>query len=118
MVPADTIYQTFPIYLPREEGPGAPMVVEDRLSVTIGNDGPQLTDFCISQQRLIDGLWLDVVRYDCAHGSIHAHYFRSDGSEIRKRDVKKIENFADIREGYDRAYKSLMAKWVENARRF
>jgi hypothetical protein len=91
---------------------------ENRMFIRLAIDGPQLADFCVSQQMLVDGQWKDVVRFDCAHGTIHAHYLRRDGSEMRRREVMKISGFADIRDGYDEACDVVVSKWTDHARRF
>jgi hypothetical protein len=107
--PTDLVPDDYPIILGHE----------DRIFVRLAWDGPQLADFCLIQQRLIDGTWSDVVRFDCAHGSVHAHYFNRDGTEWRpKRHLKQIRNFSDIRDGYDEAYEQILSKWDDYARRF
>lgn len=90
---------------------------ENRLLVRLAWDGAQLADFCLALQTRIEGKWLDVVRYDCAHGTVHAHYFRRDGSELHRRTVRQISGFKDVRDGYDIAYKAI-SKWEDHRRGF
>jgi hypothetical protein len=106
--PQDVLYQDFPVIFDDD----------NRLFVRLATDGPQLADFCLIQQTRVGGEWKDVVRCDCAHGSVHAHFFRQDGSELRRTGIREIGGFEDVRAGYDAAYRRIVSKWEENLRRF
>lgn len=75
----------------------------------------QLVDFAMIQQIRLDGKWHDVVRYDCAHGEVHAHVYRK-GQKLSTR--KRICGLSDIEAGYEEAKTALFDGWIENGRRY
>jgi hypothetical protein len=91
---------------------------DNRLIIRLALDGSQVAEFCLLHQTRASGGWKDVVRYDCAHGTVHGHYFRPDGTEMRQRTVRNIADYADIRAGYDESYKAIFTRWEENLRGF
>lgn len=74
-----------PTYCPE---PGLEAQVVQR--VKRADHSGQLQEFAIMLQvrGLRSGLWLDVVRVDCAHGSApHIHRFHRDGREMKSADT-------------------------------
>ena len=76
----------------------------------------QVVDFVLTQEVLIDGEWHVVVRYDCAHGSVHVHRFkRGRRAPMVKKEICALD---DIDEGYALAERTLFDGWEENRRRY
>lgn len=90
----------------------------NELFIRLSTSGGGLGGFCICQRILIDGEWLDAVRADCSHGTAHVHYLRRDGSQIRRRELRRIDGFADVGKGYDEAVVGILKNWEDVARRF
>ncbi len=89
---------------------------DDRIAVRLElGSWKQLVDFAMVQKIRIDGRWRDVVRYDCAHGEVHVHYYRRG----QKPPIKKrICGLSDIEDGYKQAETALFDAWEENRRRY
>lgn len=76
----------------------------------------QVVDFVLIQQTQGDGGdWDDVVRTDCCHAEVHAHYFRGN-QEVRRNVFNPITSQADVTAGLDRAETVIYDKWEENLR--
>ena len=91
---------------------------ENELFIRLNSSGGGLAAFCVSQRIVVAGKWAEAVRVDCAHGTVHVHYLRRDGSEIRRRELRQITGFADVAKGYDEAIAKILENWEDVARRF
>jgi hypothetical protein len=78
------------------------------------NPSSELRDFAIMQQTLRDGTWVDVVRYDCCHGSFHVHRFTWRGSESREQ----LGDRSNLDKKFRRATVDILKDWEQNWRRY
>jgi hypothetical protein len=106
--PADLLHEDIRIRLNKD----------NELFIRLSTGGGALGGFCIRQRILIDDEWLEAVRADCSHGTVHVHYFLRDGTQIRRRELRRIDSFADVGEGYDEAIGRILRNWEDVARRF
>ncbi len=96
----------FPIFLTDDD--------RGHVRVVTGSWG-QLVDFAVAQQVRVDGEWHDVLRYDCAHGTVHLDQYRKG----RKKPTKKaVCGLDQIEEGYKEAEEAIFDHWEENRRRY
>ncbi len=91
---------------------------DNELFIRLQSSGRSLAAFCIVQRIRIQGEWREAVRVDCSHGTVHVHHLRRDGTEIRRRELRRIDGFADVGKGYDEAIVSILKNWEDVARRF
>jgi hypothetical protein len=97
--------EEFPVYLTSED--------RGYQRLVFGRWG-RLVDFAIMQQLFLGEDWVDVVRFDCRHGSFHVHRFTRWG--LRSRD--KLGDLRDLEAKYDMAVEDIAANWEENRRRY
>ena len=62
-------------------------------------DKSELIDVVYQYESFIDGKWITVVRYDCAHGFFHRDTLMPDGSKekqvIEIDDLKTASKYAE-----------------------
>ena len=94
-----------------------PLSDEDRMVVRLTTgQWDQIVDFAIMQQVLVEGKWRDVVRYDCAHGRVHAHAFRFGRDDpVKEWDLRGCD---DLEDGYKRAWGVILSEWQASHRRY
>lgn len=91
---------------------------DNELFIRLSTGGGALGGFCISQRILIGSEWHEAVRADCSHGTVHVHYFLRDGTQVRRRELRRIDGFADVGRGYEEAIDRILGNWEDVARRF
>ncbi|MFA4851553.1 MAG: hypothetical protein WC868_10455 [Bacteroidales bacterium] len=66
-----------------------------KLTIEIGN----LTDFVLQYESFINGQWLEIVRYDIAHGFFHRDFVTPKGKKEKTRiempDMKTAATYAE-----------------------
>jgi hypothetical protein len=78
----------------------------------------QLVDFALCQQIRLGGVWEDVMRVDCEHGTVHVHRFTRRGEEHRE-DLFGISSQGDVDRGWEIAETLINPEvWEPNERRW
>ena len=71
----------------------------ERLRIKLQLDKSELIDVVYQYESFIDGKWITVVRYDCAHGFFHRDTLMPDGSKekqvIEIDDLKTASKYAE-----------------------
>lgn len=76
----------------------------------------QVIHFVLIQQVEAGDSWDDVVRIDCCHAEVHAHYYRAPDDEARRQVFSPITSQADVTKGLDWAESVVYEHWEENLR--
>lgn len=93
----------------------------DRLYLRVHSYKNRIVDFALMQYRKSAGEWIEILRIDCAHGSIHRHEFDPDGTE-RRIEMKAIptgktqQPWDVVDAGYQEAYDWMFDTWDERAK--
>lgn len=74
----------------------------------------QVVDFSLTQQTRVDGTWHDVIRFDCAHGTVHSHTFSAGGGDTKQ----EIADLDDLDDSCDAVLGKLYDGWEERRRRY
>lgn len=90
---------------------------DDRIDLELSIDAGQVVGFTANYRARIEGRWVEVVRYDTAHGHLHIHRFwREEGAQI-----EDLEDETEPGDPYgaelDRAEADLVAHWRVYRRR-
>ena len=64
--------------------------LHDRLRVRLKAEKGDLIDVVYQYETFMDGKWVPIVRYDCAHGFFHRDILKSDGD--KENQVISIDN--------------------------
>jgi len=106
--PDFTNTETYPIKMPL---PGLGRIMGRQTLDFAG----RLIDFALtSQVRGTEGNWLDVVRVDSKHGTVHAHYFSPTGVQRQREEILRISSHQDVDRGYMWAEAMLTEQWHDN----
>lgn len=60
----------------------------------------------------------EVARADIRHTGLHFHWFRQDGAELRREEVRPVRTRAEVQEAYNEALDRLTGRWAEYGRRW
>lgn len=74
----------------------------------------QVVDFSLTQQTWLNDAWQDVIRFDCAHGTVHSHTFLPGGREVRQ----EFASLDDLESTCDAVLEKLYDGWEERRRRY
>ncbi len=95
----------------------------DRVDITVDVEHGTVVDFTANYRARIQGQWIEVLRYDTAHGHLHVHRFWRDpphqieeledpsnpkgryGLDLTQAEKDLVENW--------RSYRSLMETRIE-----
>ncbi len=87
-----------------------------RLFHRLSYDGKMLVDFALELQVLDEGRWVRVIRYDCAHGTVHRDTY-TGGQQTKRSELFTISRPEDISDGWDVAVDRIHIEWVKAAER-
>ena len=97
----------------RERSYVAMLSPEDRRRSVHVKEGSRIVRFTAQYETLLEGRWLPVVRYDCAHGTAHR-----DVLDIRGREEKHLLGVSDLREAIALADADIRRHWEQYKERF
>ena len=80
---------------------------KDRIRVRFEKDKGGILDLVIQYEAMINGKWMPIVRYDCAHGFFHRDLLYPNGDK-----EKKAIEVPDLKYGFTFARQDLEDKWV------
>lgn len=96
---------------------------EDEVDVTIKKDDGKIISFAVNYRTKINDRWHDVIRYDTAHGRMHAHKFWISSKIIPLKgyavtDMKTavIESVKDIKSNWEKYKNRLIEKVKRNGK--
>ena len=71
----------------------------ERLRVKLTLNKGKLVDFVFQYESFINGRWLEIIRYDIAHGFFHRDYMTPKGDKEKTRiempDIKTSATYAE-----------------------
>ena len=79
---------------------------KDRIRVRFEKDKGGILDLVIQYEAMINGKWMPIVRYDCAHGFFHRDLLHPNGD----KEKKSIE-VPDLKYAFTFARQDLEDKW-------
>jgi len=86
----------------------------NRIRVRISSANGILNDFVCQYETLVNGLWLAVIRYDCAHGQpFHRDVMQPSGSK-----EKEFLEMDSLKLALDYAIQDLKSRWNWYKERF
>ncbi|HEY0168888.1 MAG TPA: hypothetical protein VGB75_17720 [Jatrophihabitans sp.] len=95
----------------------------DRVYLRVHSYKNRIVDFALMQYRKYGGEWVEVLRIDCTHGSIHRHEFDPDGTERRIEMIpiptstgRGQQSWDVVDAGYQEAYDWMFGTWDERAK--
>lgn len=80
--------------------------LNDRIRVRFVKETGEIIDLVIQYEALINGKWMAIVRYDCAHGFFHRDLLHPNGDK-----VKKVIDVPDLKYAFTFARQDLEDKW-------
>jgi len=80
--------------------------LNDRLRVRFTKETGEIIDLVIQYEAMIDGKWVSIVRYDCAHGFFHRDLLHPNGDK-----EKKVIDAPDLKYAFAFARQDLEDKW-------
>lgn len=89
------------------------LAADDRRRYVQAREGGRIVRFTAQYETLVEGRWLAVVRYDCAHGAAHR-----DVLDIRGREEKHLLGAANLREAIALADTDIRRNWEQYKARF
>ena len=86
----------------------------NRIRVHILSVNGELKDFICQYETLIDGIWLPIIRYDCAHGQpFHRDVMLPNGEK-----EKQFVDIDSLKLSLDYAIQDLKTRWAWYKERF
>jgi hypothetical protein len=79
---------------------------KDRIRVHLVKDKGEILDLVIQYEAMINGKWVAIVRYDCAHGFFHRDMLQPNGD----KEKKAIET-PDLKYAFAFARQDLEDRW-------
>jgi hypothetical protein len=80
--------------------------LNDRIRVRFVKKVGEIIDLVIQYEALINGKWIAIVRYDCAHGFFHRDILHPNGDK-----EKKVIDAPDLKYAFTFARQDLEDKW-------
>lgn len=80
--------------------------LNDRIRVRFVKKAGEIVDLVIQYEALINGKWIAIVRYDCAHGFFHRDILHPNGDK-----EKKVIDAPDLKYAFTFARQDLEDKW-------
>jgi hypothetical protein len=80
--------------------------LNDRIRVRFVKKAGEIVDLVIQYEALINGKWIAIVRYDCAHGFFHRDILHPNGDK-----EKKVIEAPDLKYAFTFARQDLEDKW-------
>ena len=94
-----------------------PLTLHDVLDFELRYTRGRVVAFAVNYRALIDGDWVEVVRYDTAHGAAHVHRFwRPPGRRIEALP-DHVATGPDLASGLAHAERDLRQNWRKYRRR-
>ena len=85
---------------------------KDRAQISFKTEKGRVSKFTIQIERK-NKKWAPIVRYDTAHGKVHKHTFRPDGTQ----EITKL-TFADYNQAFTYIYQYVRLHWKEMVAEF
>lgn len=79
---------------------------KDRIRVHFLKDKGEILDLVIQYEATINGKWVAIVRYDCAHGFFHRDLMHPNGDK-----EKKVIEAPDLKYAFSFARQDLEDRW-------
>ena len=79
---------------------------KDRIRVHFLKDKGEILDLVIQYEAIINGKWVAIVRYDCAHGFFHRDLLHPNGDK-----EKKVIEAPDLKYAFTFARQDLEDRW-------
>jgi hypothetical protein len=71
----------------------------DRLRIRYDIDKGKVIDFVIQYESFINNKWVEIVRYDCAHGFFHRDEMSAKGEQVKTEiDIHNLNSAAQYAE--------------------
>lgn len=80
--------------------------LNDRIRVRFVKKVGEIVDLVIQYEALVNGKWIAIVRYDCAHGFFHRDILHPNGDK-----EKKVIEAPDLKYAFTFARQDLEDKW-------
>jgi hypothetical protein len=60
----------------------------------------------------------EVARADIRHTGLHVHWFREDGTELRREEIRPVTALGEVQDAYNEALTRVTDNWAEYKRRW
>lgn len=60
----------------------------------------------------------EVARADIRHTGLHVHWFRQDGTQLRREEIRQVATQRQVQEAYNEALTRVTDNWAEYKRRW
>jgi hypothetical protein len=80
--------------------------LNDRIRFRFKKEKGEIIDLVLQYEAMINGKWMPIVRYDCAHGFFHRDVIHPNGDT-----EKKMIDVPDLRFAFSFAKQDLEDKW-------
>lgn len=60
----------------------------------------------------------EVARLDIRHTGLHVHWYRQDGTELRRQEIMPVRTLAEVQAAYNEALDRMTDNWAEYKRRW
>jgi hypothetical protein len=80
--------------------------LNDRIRFRFKKEKGEIIDLVLQYEAMINGKWMPIVRYDCAHGFFHRDVIHPNGDK-----EKKMIDVPDLRFAFSFAKQDLEDKW-------
>lgn len=86
---------------------------DDRVDIRVKVESGDVVDFSANYRARIDDEWVEVVRYDTAHGHLHLHRFwRPEEDEVETLDARSRDGATeDYGPELEEAEEDLVENW-------
>ena len=77
-----------------------------------------LVDFAVVLMTGSAGTERMVARADISHTGLHVHWFRQDGTQLRRQEISLVRTQPEVQAAYNEAFDRVTENWAEYKRRW
>ena len=77
-----------------------------------------LVDFAVVLMTGSAGTERMVARADISHTGLHVHWFRPDGTQLRRQEISLVRTQPEVQAAYNEAFDRVTENWAEYKRRW